>query len=237
MTPLLRVENLIAGYGKFSVLHGVSLAIRPGQTVVILGANGAGKTTLLRAICGMVRRDGVVEFDGRDLSRASTRVVASCGISHVPQGRGTFADFTVEENLQLGAWVRGDKAGIRSDIDQWYTFFPRLGERRRQHAGSLSGGEQQMLAVARALMSRPRLLLLDEPSLGLAPLVTQELFTRLQALRAERNLTMLIVEQNAQLALAFADHCHVLENGSVVLSGEARAMRENEDVRRAYLGY
>jgi len=237
VTALLEVEALTAGYGSLAVLHDVAFAIGTGETVVMLGANGAGKTTTLRAICGMTWRRGRVVFDGRELASTSTQAIAAAGVAHVPQGRGTFNDFSVEENLMLGAYVRRDKADIARDIARWYEFFPRLGERRRQSAGSLSGGEQQMLAVARALMLRPRLLLLDEPSLGLAPLVTQELFARLRQLRGELDLTMLIVEQNANLALEFADRCHVLENGRLVLSGPAAEMRANDDVRRAYLGY
>jgi branched-chain amino acid transport system ATP-binding protein len=237
MSVLLEIESLSAGYGALPVLHGISFALEQGETVVMLGANGAGKTTTLRAICGMTWRRGRVSLAGRDLVTASTHGIAAAGVAHVPQGRGTFADFSVEENLVLGAYVRHDKDGIAEDIERWYAYFPRLGERRRQAAGSLSGGEQQMLAVARALMLRPRLLLLDEPSLGLAPLVTHELFEHLGRLRRELGLTLLIVEQNAKLALEFADRCHVLENGRVVLSGAAADMRANDDVRRAYLGY
>jgi branched-chain amino acid transport system ATP-binding protein len=237
VSALLNVEALSAGYSALPVLHGIAFSIDVGETTVMLGANGAGKTTTLRAICGMTWRRGRVVFDGDDLTRSSTQAIAARGVAHVPQGRGTFADFSVEENLLLGGYTRRDKAGIAQDIERWYEFFPRLAERRRQAAGSLSGGEQQMLAVARALMLRPRLLLLDEPSLGLAPLVTQELFSRLRELRDELSLTMLIVEQNANLALEFADRCHVLENGRLVLSGAAAEMRSNDEVRRAYLGY
>jgi branched-chain amino acid transport system ATP-binding protein len=234
---LLQADGVSAGYGKLPVLHDIGFSIDAGETVVMLGANGAGKTTTLRAICGMTWRRGRILFDGLDIAGASTQAIAAAGIAHVPQGRGTFADFSVEENLTLGAYTRRDKAGVARDIRRWYELFPRLAERRRQAAGSLSGGEQQMLAIARALMLRPRLLLLDEPSLGLAPLVTQELFMRLRELRGELALTMLIVEQNANLALEFADRCHVLENGRIVLSGPAAEMRSNEAVRRAYLGY
>ncbi|MBV6306816.1 ABC transporter ATP-binding protein [Candidimonas humi] len=237
MNPLLTIDGLTAGYGALAVLHGIAFSIDPGQTTVLLGANGAGKTTTLRAICGMTWRRGRIVFDGRDLAASRTEKIAGAGIAHVPQGRGTFSDFSVEENLALGAYLRNDKASIQEDIQRWYELFPRLAERRSQAAGSLSGGEQQMLAIARALMSRPRLLLLDEPSLGLAPLVTKELFACLSRLREELALTMLIVEQNANLALEFADQCHVLERGRLVTSGRAADMRANDEVRRAYLGY
>lgn len=234
---MLSVEQLSAGYGHLAVLHGLSFEVHRGETVILLGANGAGKTTTLRAISGMVWRKGRISWQGTDLSRASTHAIAAAGIAHVPQGRGTFVDFSVEENLMMGAYTRRDKEGISRDIRRWYEMFPRLGERRRQAAGSLSGGEQQMLAIARALMLKPYLLLLDEPSLGLAPLVTQELFKRLHELRDELGLTLLIVEQNANLALAIADHCHVLESGRIVLSGPAAEMRENPAIQRAYLGH
>jgi branched-chain amino acid transport system ATP-binding protein len=235
--PLLDIQNLTAGYGPLPVLHDMSFRIHSGETVVLLGANGAGKTTTLRAISGSVWRKGRVMLRGFDQTRAMPHAIAAAGVAHVPQGRGTFADFTVQENLELGAYTRRDKAGIARDIRRWYELFPRLGERSRQVAGSLSGGEQQMLAIARALMLKPVLLLLDEPSLGLAPVVTQELFSHLRTLREELSLTILVVEQNATLALAFADHCHVLENGRMVLSGSAAQMRSNTSIQRAYLGY
>lgn len=237
MSAVLSAEDLTAGYSGRPVLHGLTFTIESGEIAVILGANGAGKTTTLRAISGMTWRRGSIRFDGRDITSAKAHSIAARGVAHVPQGRGTFSDFTVEENLLLGAYTRADRAGVARDIQRWYGFFPRLAERRRQTAGSLSGGEQQMLAVARALMPRPRLLLLDEPSLGLAPMVTHDLFSRLRQLHDELSLTMLIVEQNANLALEFADRCHVLENGRLVLSGAAADMRANEEVRRAYLGY
>jgi branched-chain amino acid transport system ATP-binding protein len=237
VTTLLSATGLTAGYGKLPVLHDISFAVEEGEVVVMLGANGAGKTTTLRAICGMTWRRGSVSWRGRDISSASTQAIAASGVAHVPQGRGTFADFSVEENLRLGAYTRRDTAEIARDLQRWYEFFPRLWERKSQLAGSLSGGEQQMLALVRALMLRPQLLLLDEPSLGLAPVVTQELFRGLKKLRTDMKLTMLIVEQNANLALDVADRAHVLENGHLVLSGAAAEMRANADVRRAYLGH
>ena len=234
---LLVVKDLEAGYGNLKVLRRLTFEVQPGQIAVILGANGAGKTTTLRALCGMTWRRGTVILEGRDLSRLSTERIATAGVAHVPQGRGTFVDFTVEENLRLGAYVRNEAAAVEQDMDRWMSFFPRLRERREQMAGSLSGGEQQMLAIARALMSRPQLLLLDEPSLGLAPMMTQELFRMLASINAELGLAMLLVEQNANLALDLADHAFVLESGVVVLRGEAAQIQADESVRRIYLGY
>ena len=208
-----------------------------GEIVVLLGANGAGKTTTIRAICQMVDSKGSVNMCGAELVGMRPEKMAGLGIAHVPQGRGTFPELTVEENLNVGAYIRKDRAEIRGDIDRSYELFPRLGERRAQLAGSLSGGEQQMLAVARALMSRPRLLLLDEPSLGLAPLVIQGLFNRFNELNQEEGVTMFIVEQNANLALDIANRAYVLEAGRIVLSGSAAELRANDAVRRAYLGF
>ena len=236
MTALLQVEDLRASYGPVRALHGVDVSVEPGAVVAILGPNGAGKTTILRALCGMVRTSGRIVFDGRSLAGMPTERVVRLGVAHVPEGRGTFPALTVEENLRLGAYTRRDGAGVRVDLDRWYSVFPRLAERRRQPAASLSGGEQQMLAIARALLLRPRLLLLDEPSLGLAPLVTRELFTVLGQVKAEQRTTMLLVEQNANLALELADHAYVLEAGRTVLAGPARQIRDDEHVRRAYLG-
>jgi branched-chain amino acid transport system ATP-binding protein len=235
-TPLLEVEDLVAGYGPVRVLHGITFSVAEGETAVILGANGAGKTTTLRAVSGMISNRGRIRFDGHTITSASTDKIVRLGVAHVPQGRGTFAEQTVDENLRLGAYSRRD-GDVRADIDRMYDLFPRLAERRTQVAGSLSGGEQQMLAIARALMLRPRLLLLDEPSLGLAPLITQDLFRTLGELKREMNTTMLVVEQNANLALDIADHAYVLEAGAIVLGDEADKVRANEAVRRAYLGY
>jgi branched-chain amino acid transport system ATP-binding protein len=237
MTTMLQVAGLDAGYGPIQVLRGVELHVDEGEIVVLLGANGAGKTTTIRAICQMIDSKGSVNMCGDELVGMRPEKMAGLGIAHVPQGRGTFPELTVEENLQVGAYVRKDRAEIRGDIDRSYTLFPRLGERRSQLAGSLSGGEQQMLAVARALMSRPRLLLLDEPSLGLAPLVIQGLFNRFSELNHEEDVTMFIVEQNANLALDIADRAYVLEAGRIVLTGSAAELRANDAVRRAYLGF
>ena len=237
MTTMLQVSGLDAGYGPIQVLRGVELHVDEGEVVVLLGANGAGKTTTIRAICQMVESKGSVNMGGTELVGMRPEKMATLGIAHVPQGRGTFPELTVEENLQVGAYVRKDRVEIRNDIDRAYTLFPRLGERRAQAAGSLSGGEQQMLAVARALMSRPRLLLLDEPSLGLAPLIIKNLFGRFSELNEQEGVTMFIVEQNANLALDIADRAYVLEAGRIVLSGSAAELRTNDAVRRAYLGF
>ncbi|HSB86319.1 MAG TPA: ABC transporter ATP-binding protein [Ilumatobacteraceae bacterium] len=234
---MLDVKGLDASYGPIQVLRGIELHVDEGEVVVLLGANGAGKTTTIRAICQMVDCKGSATMCGVELVGMQPERMAGLGIAHVPQGRGTFPELTVEENLLVGAYVRKDRAQIRSDVDRSYTLFPRLGERRAQLAGSLSGGEQQMLAVARALMSRPRLLLLDEPSLGLAPLVIQGLFARFSELNEEEGVTMFIVEQNANLALDIADRAYVIEAGHIVLSGKADELRENDAVRRAYLGF
>ncbi|CAA9244445.1 MAG: Branched-chain amino acid transport ATP-binding protein LivF [uncultured Corynebacteriales bacterium] len=234
---LLEIEGLTASYGPVRALHGVDLTVGAGQVVALLGPNGAGKTTTLRAVCGMVRTTGTIRFAGRDLAGTAPEKVARLGIGHVPEGRGTFGSLTVAENLRLGAYGRKDAAAVRSDTDEWYSTFPRLAERRDQQAGSLSGGEQQMLAIARALLGRPSLLLLDEPSLGLAPLVVREVFAVLGRVRAERGTGMVLVEQNAALALELADTAYVLEAGRTVLSGPAAEIRTEESVRRAYLGY
>ena len=235
-TALLQVEELWAGYGPVQVLHGVSFEVRTGEVVVILGANGAGKTTTLRAICQMINTRGRVDLAGTQLVGRSTTDVVRRGVAHVPQGRGTFPELSVADNLEVGAYVRKDKE-INADIERWFEVFPRLAERRTQLAGSLSGGEQQMLAIARALMGRPRLLLLDEPSLGLAPIIVQDLFRRLGALNVDQGITMLLVEQNANLAFEIAHRAYVLEAGQIALSGTAAELRGDEAVRRAYLGY
>ncbi|MEO3802324.1 ABC transporter ATP-binding protein [Nonomuraea sp. B1E8] len=236
MTDLV-VEELTAGYGDARVLHGVSLTVGQGEICAILGPNGAGKTTLLRALSGMIRARGTVTLGGADLTGRSPDTLARQGIAHVPEGRGTFMPLTVEENLRLGAYVRRRGAGVEADLDRIHGYFPVLKTRLKQAAGSLSGGEQQMLAIGRALMSRPRLLLLDEPSLGLAPLVTRELFRIVQAINAEERTTVVVVEQNAHLALGIAQQAHVLETGRIVLSGTAEEIRADEQVAQSYLGY
>jgi branched-chain amino acid transport system ATP-binding protein len=234
---LLEVRELRAAYGQLNVLDGIDFSIEPGQKVALLGPNGAGKTTVLRALSGMVRTGGRALFDGESVLGKPTADIARRGVAHVPEGRGTFGSLTVAENLKLGAYARRDAAGVREDLERCHRWFPRLRERRRQQAGSLSGGEQQMLAVARALMSRPRLLMLDEPSLGLAPIVTRELFRQLGEICAEQAMTVLLVEQNARLALDFADHAYVLESGRIALSGAADQVKSDDGVRRSYLGY
>jgi branched-chain amino acid transport system ATP-binding protein len=231
---LLEVDDLRATYGQGYVLHGISFAVDEGQIVSVLGPNGAGKTTTLRAISGTVDSTGRIALDGQDIRGESPDKIARSGIAHVPEGRGTFTELTVEENLLVGGYTR--KNGVREDVARCYEWFPRLGERRTQHAGSLSGGEQQMLAVSRALMLRPRLLLLDEPSLGLAPLVTRELFRILEGIARDEGITVLIVEQNANLVLKFADYAYVLESGRIALDGAADEVQANEAVQRSYLG-
>jgi branched-chain amino acid transport system ATP-binding protein len=233
---LLTIRGLTAGYGEGEVLHGIDLDVSERRTTALLGANGAGKTTTLRAVTGMISRRGSIIFDGHDLAGLSSDRVSRLGIAHVPQGRGTFAGLSIRENLLVGALARRDRKGVAADIEHCDTLFPILGTRARSMAGTLSGGEQQMLALSRALMSRPKLLLLDEPSLGLAPGVTRQIFDLLLLLRDEWDISMLVVEQNANLALGLADDAVVLENGQVVLAGPARDIAGHEDVRRAYLG-
>jgi branched-chain amino acid transport system ATP-binding protein len=233
---LLELSGVGGGYGPVQVLHGVDLTVEEGHVAVVLGANGAGKTTTLRAISGMIATSGHIVFDGRAIGNRRPETVAKLGIAHVPQGRGTFTELSVEDNLRVGAISRRDN-GIEADLARWYEVFPRLGERRQQEAGSMSGGEQQMLALARAMMSRPRLLLLDEPSLGLAPLVTRDLFARLGELNREEGLTVLVVEQNANLALEVGHWGYVLETGRIVVQGPAAQLHDDESVRRAYLGF
>jgi branched-chain amino acid transport system ATP-binding protein len=234
---LLEVTGLTAGYGPVRVLHGIDFTVDEGEVVVILGANGAGKTTTLRALSGMVSAGGHARLDGHELVGTRTEKSARLGIGHVPQGRGTISDLTVEENLRMGAYARTDKSEVEADLDHWFTVFPRLEQRRTQAAGSMSGGEQQMLAVARALMARPRLLLLDEPSLGLAPIVTRDLFERLASINRELGMAMLVVEQNANLALHIASRGYVLETGTIVAEGPAGDLERDEGVRKAYLGF
>jgi branched-chain amino acid transport system ATP-binding protein len=232
---LLEVESLSASYGPVRVLEDVAFRVEEGGRVAILGANGAGKTTTLRALSGMVSTRGSIRFDGKEVAGKRTPDLVRLGFAHVPEGRGTFPELTVDENLRLGAYTRRD--GVRADIERCYGWFPRLADRRDQQAGNLSGGEQQMLAVGRALMLRPRLLMLDEPSLGLAPILTRELFRVLAEIAEEQGTTMLVVEQNANLALDFADHAYVLEAGRIALSGPADEVKGDEEVRRSYLGY
>jgi len=234
---LLEAKALCAYYGATQALFGIDLAVEAGGITTLLGANGAGKTTALRALSGMVRVAGDIRFDGRPIGGRPVEEIVRLGIAHVPQGRGTFVRQTVEENLQIGAMTRRDGAAIATDIDRVYDYFPRLRERRRQQAGTLSGGEQQMLAVGRAMMLRPRLMLLDEPSFGLAPLIVQELFDILRTLNREAKVSVLLVEQNASLALDLADHAYLIETGRLVVKGPARAIRDDETVRRSYLGY
>ena len=237
MTHLLETHGLHAAYGGNKVLAGIDLAVETGGITTLLGANGAGKTTLLRAVCNMmVRTRGEIRFAGARIDNKATEEIVRLGIAHVPDGRGTFVDLTVEENLRLGAYTRRDRAVAR-DFDRIYDYFPRLKERRRQQAGTLSGGEQQMLAISRALMLRPKLLLLDEPSFGLAPIIVSEIFRILGAINREERVSMLLVEQNANIALELADHAYLIETGSIVMSGPASEIGRDESVRRAYLGY
>jgi branched-chain amino acid transport system ATP-binding protein len=232
---LLTVSELRAGYGAVRVLHGLDFSVEEGEIVVILGANGAGKTTTLRALSGMIGYQGTVRFGNDAPLGKRPDQHAAAGIAHVPQGRGTITDLSVQDNLLIGAYRRKDRNIVR-DIEYWYETFPRLGQRRDQQAGSMSGGEQQMLAIARAMMARPRLVLLDEPSLGLAPIVTNELFRTLGAINKDQGTAMLVVEQNANLALGIAKRGYVLETGAIVTSGTADELLGNDDVRRAYLG-
>jgi branched-chain amino acid transport system ATP-binding protein len=237
MTAWFEVEGLSASYGAVRVLFEVSFVLERGSITTLLGANGAGKTTTLRALCGMVRTEGAVRFEGRRIDRCLTEDIARMGVAHVPEGRGTFVNMTVEENLRLGAYCRRDKAGVRADMERVYRYFPRLEERRTQQAGTLSGGEQQMLAVSRALMLRPRLLLLDEPSFGLSPLVVREIFSIMRRINEREQITILLVEQNAAMALDLAHSAYLIESGRVVLGGSSEQMRHNDAVRRAYLGF
>jgi branched-chain amino acid transport system ATP-binding protein len=234
---LLQVRKLHAQYGPTRVLHGIDFDVRAGGITTILGANGAGKTTTLRAMCGMVKTEGEITLAGQRIDGKATESIVRMGVAHVPDGRGTFLHLTAEENLRMGAYTRRDRAQVEADYERIYQYFPRLRERRKQQAGTLSGGEQQMLAVSRALMLRPRLLLLDEPSFGLAPRIVQELFTIFREINQKEGTSMLLVEQNAALALKLADHAYLLETGRVVISGSAESIRNDEAVRRSYLGY
>ena len=234
---LLEVQGLHAAYGATRVLHGIDFALEPGSITALLGANGAGKTTTLRALCAMVATEGAITFGGERIETRATEDIVRLGIAHVPDGRGTFVHLTTEENLRLGAYTRKDRDGVEQDFERMYGYFPRLKERRHQQAGTLSGGEQQMLAVARALMLRPRLLLLDEPSFGLAPLIVRDIFDIMRVINQKEGVSILLVEQNAAMALDLADHAYLIETGRVVLSGSDAELRSDDTVSRSYLGY
>jgi branched-chain amino acid transport system ATP-binding protein len=237
VAALLELHNVQAAYGSVKALHGVTLRVDEGQIVSLLGANGAGKTTTLRAISGTVKRTGGISFDGRDIGRASPEDVARMKIAHVPEGRGTLAQLSVWDNLRMGAYVRRDGDRVKKDYERVFQYFPWMRERRDQVSVTLSGGEQQMLAIGRALMLRPRLLLMDEPSLGLAPLVTQEIYRIVRAINEEDKVTILVVEQNARIALRAAHYAYVIETGSIAVDGNADELAHNESIRRSYLGY
>ena len=237
MAALLEVKGLHARYGATEVLHGIDFAVEQGGITTLLGANGAGKTSTLRAVCAMIKTGGEVRFAGEAIQGRPTEDIVRRGIAHVPDGRGTFVRLTVEENLRVGAYTRGDKRAVAEDMARVYAYFPRLKERANQQAGTLSGGEQQMLAVSRALMLRPKLLLLDEPSFGLAPLVVQELFRIFREINEREKVSILLVEQNASLALKLASQAYVLETGKIVLAGPAKTIADDPTVRKAYLGY
>ena len=235
MAPILELHALKAFYDQSEVVHGIDVAVEEGGMTVLLGANGAGKTTTLRAICGMVRSEGEITFAGKRLDRRATEDIAALGVAHVPEGRGTFVGLTVEENLRLGGYTRLRNAPL--NMERMYGYFPILADRRRQQGGALSGGEQQMLAIARALMMEPRLLVLDEPSFGLAPRVVENIFKIVERIKREERVSVLLVEQNANLALELSDHAYLLETGYVVASGSAKALADDPQIRRAYLGY
>jgi branched-chain amino acid transport system ATP-binding protein len=235
MAPILELRAVKAFYGQSEVVHGINIVVEDGGMSVLLGANGAGKTTTLRAISGMVRSDGEILFAGQRLNGRATEAIAGLGIAHVPEGRGSFAGLTVEENLRLGAYARSSRPD--AGIQRMFGYFPILGERRRQQAGALSGGEQQMLAIARALMMSPRLLVLDEPSFGLAPRIVEDIFTIVERIRREEHVSVLLVEQNASLALELADQAYLIETGYVVMSGPAKTLADDPQIRRSYLGY
>ena len=234
---LLEVKDLFAGYGGTEVLHGLSMKIEEGSITTLLGANGAGKTTMLRALCKMIKVRGQIMFDGQAIEGKATEDIVRLGVAHVPDGRGTFGSLSTEENLQLGSYTRKDKHEVALDQEKMYSYFPRLKERRNQQAGTLSGGEQQMLAIARALMLRPRLLLLDEPSFGLAPLIVREIFDIMQTINQSDKVTILLVEQNAAMALDLAKYAYLLETGKLVLSGLSEDLKQDQAVRRSYLGH
>ncbi|TAJ90722.1 MAG: ABC transporter ATP-binding protein [Reyranella sp.] len=237
MAALLEVSGLKAFYGQTQSLYDVGFEIPTGGITTLLGANGAGKTTTLRAICNMVRTDGTIRFDGKNIRGMATEEIVRQRIAHVPEGRGTFTTLTVDENLRIAAYTRKDKQAVRDELERVFAYFPRLKERIQQQAGTLSGGEQQMLAIARALMLKPRLMLLDEPSFGLAPLIVLEIFRILRRINEEEKVSILLVEQNAALALDLATHAYVLETGKVVMSGPSDVVKNDENVRKSYLGY
>lgn len=237
MTSLLELIDLSAGYGATEVVHGLNIRIEHGSITALLGSNGAGKTSTLRAICKMIRTRGQIIFQGQRIDGLSTEDIVRRGVAHVPDGRGTFTSMSAEENLRLGSYTRQDKRAVAEDQERMYTYFPRLKERRHQQAGTLSGGEQQMLAIARALMLRPRLLLLDEPSFGLAPLIVKEIFEIMRTINQVEKVTILLVEQNAAMALDLAHHAYLIETGRLAMSGPAEQLKQDEAVRRAYLGY
>ncbi len=238
MSILLEAKNLSAAYGLTKVLHGLNFSIAEGSITTLLGANGAGKTTTLRAICQMmVKTQGEILFEGKPIHTKATEDIVRLGVAHVPDGRGTFVNLSTEENLRLGAYTRKNKAEVDVDFERIYSYFPRLKERRLQQAGTLSGGEQQMLAVSRALMLRPKLLLLDEPSFGLAPLIVKEIFGIMKTINEKEKVSILLVEQNAAMALELADSAYLIETGNVVISGPAAEIKQNDAVRRSYLGH
>ncbi len=237
MAALLEVQNLEAFYGPVRARHGIDFTLEQGGITTILGANGAGKTTTLRAVCGLVKTAGSITLDGRRIDGKSTEDIVRRGIAHVPEGRGTFVELTVEENLQLGAYTRRDKVAVAREFSRVYELFPVLKERRDQQAGTLSGGEQQMLAIARALMLGPRILIMDEPSFGLAPLIVEEIFRIMRAINKDDGVSMLLVEQNASMALDLADEAYLLETGNVVMHERAEVLQKDETIRRSYLGY
>jgi len=235
--PILEAKGLKAYYGPVQALFGLDFVVEERGVTALLGANGAGKTTTLQALSGLIAREGDIRLRGKPIGALSTEDIARLGVAHVPDGRGTFVDLTVDENLRLGAYARADGKDLKLDFERVFAYFPRLAERRRQQAGTLSGGEQQMLAISRALLTRPSLLMLDEPSFGLAPMLVEEIFRILAAINRDEGVSLLLVEQNASLALDLADHAVLIETGRVAMSGSALAMRADGSVRRAYLGY
>jgi branched-chain amino acid transport system ATP-binding protein len=235
--PILEAKGLAAFYGPIQALFGLNFAVADGGVTALLGPNGAGKTTTLRALSGLIRRDGDIRFRGKPIGALATEAIARLGVAHVPDGRGTFTDLTVDENLRLGAYLRSDRNGVKEDFDRVFGYFSLLADRRGQQAGSLSGGEQQMLAISRALLMRPSLLMLDEPSFGLAPLAVEGIFRILAAINLNEGVSILIVEQNASLALDLADYAVLIETGRAAMSGPSQAIRADDAVRRAYLGY
>jgi branched-chain amino acid transport system ATP-binding protein len=237
MAALLEVKGLKAFYGQTQAIYDVGFDIPEGGITTLLGANGAGKTTTLRSICNMVQTEGSIRFAGKDVVGMPTEEIVRLRIAHVPEGRGTFTSLTVGENLRIAAYTRKDKEGVKDELERVFSYFPRLKERVQQQAGTLSGGEQQMLAIARALMLKPRLMLLDEPSFGLAPLIVVEIFRIMKRINEEEKVSMLLVEQNAALALDLASHAYVLETGRVVMSGPSAVVKNDENVRKSYLGY